>query len=86
MLLDGLDIGNSRSLLGHEVLGEVSEGRVLSAGKQLVVRHLEGLVGGAGKTLLEVILHDHGGSVGDLGHVDASASHSLCHFNSDVSY
>lgn len=44
VLLNGLNIGNSHSLLGHEVLGEVSERRVLSAGEELVVGDLEGLV------------------------------------------
>lgn len=79
--LDGLHIGNSHGLLGHEVLGEVAEGRVLSAGQQLVVRHLEGLVGGARQTLLQVVLHDHSRSVRDLRHVDARTCHSLSHFS-----
>lgn len=78
MLLDGFDIGYSRLLRRHVVLGEVAEGRVLASREQLVVSGLEGLVGGAGEELLEVVFHDHGGSVADLRHVDTCLLH-LCH-------
>ena len=55
------DIGG---LLGHMGSGEVTEGRVLGLGQELVVRWLERLGSGSVKNVLQVILEDHAGSEG----------------------
>ena len=67
-------VGNERnwftgvlSNILHVVCGEISEGRVLGAGKHLVVSELPCLTTGHGEELLEVVLDDHAGGIVDFG-------------------
>lgn len=84
LLEDGLSTGSNRALSvgdegnGEDVLlllvevldGEVTEGRVLGFGEELVHGELPGLAVSLGEHLLEVVLDNHGGGKVDFGHTN----------------
>jgi len=65
----------------HVFWGEVTEGRVLGAGKHLVVSEFPGLTTCHGEELLKVVLDDHAGSIVDFGHDWSGVTHLLFELN-----
>jgi len=64
--------------LWEVVVREVTEGRVLGFGEQLVISEFPGFAVSLGEDLLEVVLDDHRASVVDLGHAHLSDVTHTC--------
>lgn len=83
-LLSGFNLRDRlNSIAGflHVLWGEVTEGRVLGAGKHLVVSEFPGLTTCHGEELLKVVLDDHAGSIVDFGHDWSGVTHLLFELN-----
>ena len=59
LLSEGLGVGDGTLCLGHVGSGEVTEGRVLRSGQQLVVTALHGDGASSVQELVEMVLDAH---------------------------